>query len=259
MDYYHGTALSLMDQHKIDQDKAELGIKQQNANTEAKKATTMAGYKTDSNNQKMADSLKKDMDADAGRTGNFGLVSKKVLQAQNLETLANAFPDGNLDSRQIEELSLGLANMLSGSSGAARSQVEALVPHTWTGKMANVQEWLTSDPKGAGQQEFVKRMMHTIEREKQTSLDQLNQIREQRLSSHKQYSKADPEGFKSILQSYGLNPDDYDQNLLRKNKSSNQQNSSAPATVRMRDPKGNIRDIPADQVGEAIAAGGSKL
>lgn len=207
-------------------------IKQQNADTEKRKAGTMAGQRADASNQKMADSLKKDLDADAGRTGNFGTVSKKVLQAQNLETLANAFPDGNLDSRQIEELSLGLANMLSGSSGAARGQVEALVPHTWTGKMANVQEWLTSDPKGAGQQEFVKRMMHTVQREKETSQQQLNAIREQRLSAHKGYSKADPTGFKSQLQSYGLNPDDYDENLLRKTPAESpgsQSNSNKPA------------------------------
>ena len=181
------------------------------------KDQAMSDRKT-SINQKYADGLKKDLDADAGRTGNFGSVSKKVMQAQNLETLANAFPDGNLDSRQVEELSLGLANMLAGSGGTSRAQVEGLIPHTWSGKAANVQEWITSDPKGAGQQEFVKRMMHTIEREKETSLNQLNSIREQRLSSHKNFSKSDPEAFKSIVKSYGMDPENYDDNLLPKNK-----------------------------------------
>jgi hypothetical protein len=208
----------------------EFGLKREDTQSnmalrrEQMKATQ--GTRADATNQKMADSLKKDLDADAGRTGNFGTVSKQVLQAQKLEALANQFPDGNLNSRQVEELSLGLANMLSGSSGASRSQVEALVPHTWTGKMANVSEWLTADPKGAGQQAFVKQMMDTVQREKETSMQQLNAIREQRLSAHRNYANSDPSGFKAQLQSYGLDPNNYDANLQPIKKSDDSKKST---------------------------------
>jgi hypothetical protein len=193
--------------------------KEKDQQIEQQKASTMSGERADKRNDKLAESFKKDLDADAGRTGNFGKISNTLINAQKLEGLASQYADGNLDSRQMEELSLGLANMLSGSGGAARSQVEALVPHTWTGKMANVQEWLTSDPTGTGQQKFVKRMLETVSREKEIAAGQLNKIREQRLTAHQGYAKSNPEQFNSQLRSYGMDPGNYDGNLLPKKKS----------------------------------------
>lgn len=252
--------LSGEEQIKNMQAQQENQIKQQNANSESKKVSMMGEYKIDGVKQKYADSLKKDLDPDAGRTGNFGQVSAKVLASDRLKTLVDSYKDGNLPPQQMEELALGLSNMLAGSGGASRSQVEALVPHTWTGQKANVQQWLLNEPTGADQQKFVQAMIHTVEREKETANNQLNTIREQRLSAHKQYAKMDPEGFRSQLQSYGLNPDDYDQNLLRKNKTAQPaQSMNKSATVQMMGPDGNIRAIPADQVDAAKAAGGKPL
>ncbi|MGZ3770058.1 MAG: hypothetical protein ACXVCP_00400 [Bdellovibrio sp.] len=226
--FYAGQAFTAKDQmdqqfkqQELANKKTEIGIQQQNANTNARKVGVMQGQRADANNQKMAVALQKDLDADAGRTGNFGKISGTLISAQKLEQLTAQHPDGNLDPRQMEEYALGLANMVSNGSGAARSQVEALVPHTFWGKAQSVKEWLLNNPQGAEQQAFVKRMSETVQREKELAQTQLNQIRESRLTSHKAYSKADPEGFKSQLLSYGMNPDDYDQNLLRKKTAGN--------------------------------------
>lgn len=213
-------------QKEFDQKKEELEIKHQEIGL--KRQEQKGQY-----NQKLADALKKDLDADAGRTGNFGKISNTVINAEKLQQLTQQHPDGNLDPRQMEEYALGLANMLSGSSGAARSQVEALVPHTIMGNAQKMKEWLLNDPQGAEQQNFVKRMAETVEREKALAEEQLNKVREQRLTSHSKLAKQDPETYKAILKGYGLNPEDYDQNGLRKNKQAPQTNkpSAVPAAA----------------------------
>ncbi len=166
--------------------------------------------------QKMAADFKKDLDPDAGRTGNFGQISSRVQSAERLETLANAFKDGNLPPAQVEEFALGLSNMLAPGGGGSRAQVEALVPHSAVGDAAQLKNWLFNEPGGANQQKFVKMMSETIAREKETSNNQLNSIREQRLPLYADLAKKDPEKFKALMQSYKLDPNNYDQNLLRR-------------------------------------------
>lgn len=153
---------------------------------------------------KLATAMKNDFDADKGRAGNFGQISAKVQGAERLQTLISAFKDGNLPKAQMEELSLGLSNMLAGSGGAARAQVEALVPHTLFGQTQDAASWLMNEPRGAGQQKFVDMMAGTIDREKQTAQNQLNSIRAQRLPLYDKLKKNDPTMYNNLLQSYGL-------------------------------------------------------
>lgn len=165
-----------------------------------------AKEKTDAKDSALIDkytqNFKKDWDPDASRTGNFGKISATKIQADKLVGLVNQYPDHNLDSRQTEELALGLANMLSGSSGAARSQVEALVPHTLLGKMKNVKEWIMNNPYGAEQQAFVNRMLETVHRERDVATQQMNDIRARRIPFHAELQKKlGPERWNALLKS----------------------------------------------------------
>ena len=175
--------------------------------------------KEEADRDKLAKQFKDDMDANKGRSGNFGQISAKVQQADRLKTLVDSYKDGDLPPQQMEELALGMANMLSGQSGAARAQVEALVPHTWYGAKQSAEQWLMNEPKGAGQQKFVEQMAHTIDRERETANQQLNDIRRQRLGAHKRFQQMDPDQYNIMLHDYGIDPDDPVASLANKQKS----------------------------------------
>lgn len=188
------------EQKKFDQKNTEIGA-QQEANSI--KRAQVNGEKVD----KLAKDFKKDLDPDASRTGNFGKISAKVQNAEYLEGLVGSFNNRNLPPAQMEELALGMANMISGSNGgAARAQVEALVPHSAMGDAQKLKSWLLNEPYGANQQAFVDMMSHTIEREKGIANDQLNEIRIKRLSTHDRFKKSAPAQYNQMLSDYGIDP-----------------------------------------------------
>jgi len=153
---------------------------------------------------KLAKAMKDDLDADKGRSGNFGQISAKVQSAERLEGLVQSFKDGNLPPAQMEELALGLSNMLAPGGGTSRAQVEALVPHTAIGDASKLKNWLFNEPGGSNQQKFVEQMSHTIQREKDIANGQLNQIRSQRLPIHAELKKRSPDMYNALLHSYKM-------------------------------------------------------
>jgi hypothetical protein len=159
--------------------------------------------------QKRLTALGDALDPSKQRQGSFG-VSKQVFdRAERLQSLASAFPDGNLDSRQMEEIAIGLNAMLSGSNTGAQAQVASLVPKTVMGNAQKLREWLSNDPKGTNQQAFVQRMMGSVEREKQTAADQIKRTQLQRTQRYSDLEKSSPDEFYNMLQSAGIEPDEY--------------------------------------------------
>lgn len=196
-------ALDPKTQMELANKKEEFGVKRdeikENRDTRVQK-------QTDDRVDRLTKQLKEDFDADKGRAGNFGQISGKVQSAERLQTLINAYKGGDLPKAQMEELALGMSNMLAGQAGASRSQVEALVPHTFWGRTQDAGSWLLNEPRGAGQQKFVEKMADTIQREKETATNQLNSIRAARLPAHDTLKKLAPDQYSALLQSYGLDP-----------------------------------------------------
>ena len=155
----------------------------------------------------------KDLDPSAFRAGAFG-VSKQVFdRSERLESLLGAVDSmqkGDADSRQIEELAIGMNSMLSGSNSGAQETIKGLVPKTVYGDSRKLQEWLTNNPTGTGQKEFVKRMRGTIEREAQTAQDQIKRTRYQRLAKWDDVRTKDPERWDSVARSFDVDPGEYD-------------------------------------------------
>ncbi len=150
------------------------------------------------------------LDPSKGARGAFGIAKQSFDRAEKLESLASAFPSGNLDSRQIEELAIGMNSLLSGSNAGAASQVEALVPKTVMGDARKLKEWLTNEPTGTNQQAFVKRLLGTIEREKATVSDQMKRIKYERAGRYSDLEKTDQARFKNALEDADIDPDEYD-------------------------------------------------
>jgi flagellar biosynthesis/type III secretory pathway chaperone len=139
-----------------------------------------------------------------------GVAAVKFNTAERLETLGKAFADGNqIRDAEMEELAMGVANLLSGTSASARSQVEALVPKTAMGNAMKLKQWLMNEPTGLNQKEFVNRIMGTISREKATAADQIKRAQYTRIAPFKNLQDADPERFNDVLLSSGVDPKEY--------------------------------------------------
>lgn len=117
---------------------------------------------------------------------------------------------GGLDKRQIEEISIASANLLSSGTGAAQATIQALVPHTYGSDSAGLKEWLSSDPQGTNQQAFVNRMFETAKREKQLASEKIKGYRADMLGTYSDL--ADNDRYNKLKGKY-FGPDDkFDEN-----------------------------------------------
>lgn len=170
----------------------------------------MIGMKEDQRNADRITKLNEALDPTKMSRGNFS-VSKQIFdRAERLESLANAYKNTNdLDSRQIEELAIGLNAMLSGANTGAQRQVEALVPKSVWGNTQKLAEFLSNNPKGTQQGAFVDRILGSISREKETARDQMNRVRFSRISGFSDVQRKSPEDFDNVLRSNDVDPDEY--------------------------------------------------
>lgn len=155
---------------------------------------------------KLRKNLKDDIDPDRNRAGNFGKISQRYLQAQNLNTLARESNGNilNLAPQFQAELAEGMANMITSGTGSSEARVKALVPQSMVGDTQKLKGWLFNEPLGANQQAFTKLMLESIDREANQAQKQMSDIMKRRLSAHSELKKTDPEGYQAILQSYGF-------------------------------------------------------
>jgi hypothetical protein len=168
--------------------------------------------KTDQRTSDRLSKMSKDLDPSAMVRGAFSISKQVIDRADRLRTLddyVQAYQNGNADSRQIEELAIGMNSLLSGSNTGAQEQVKMLVPKTAIGNASKMYEFLSGNPQGTNQQAFVKRMMGTIENEKRTAQAQINKTRFSRIAQYKDVEAADPVGFNDVLRSWEIDPDEY--------------------------------------------------
>lgn len=134
----------------------------------------------------------------------FGKAANINRSAEAIETLIKQMPNPNdLDVRQIQEIARNLDAMLT-SGAATVTGTAKLVPKSYSGDAAKIAEYITSLPVGAGQGEFVKRMLDTVEREKQLATRQINQTHNKILSSYSHLADKSPDRYNEMLRSYGI-------------------------------------------------------
>lgn len=166
--------------------------------------------KTDKLNKDVVD-LQKALDPTQARSGEFAKQYSSLMQGEKLKALTTKAGTGlNLTPQELEEFSLGLGRLISGSGGAARSQIEALVPHSIVGNAAKTVQWLSNEPTGTQQQEFVKRMLGTVDREQDIARRELKKTIEKRHNAYSGKFKDDDSGIydntlNDALDSLGLN------------------------------------------------------
>jgi hypothetical protein len=180
---------------------------------EGARLNATVGQKKDQRTADRKSKLSKDLDP-SGLTRGPMSISKQVIdradRLRGLDESVKAFQDGNADSRQIEELAIGMNSLLAGANTGAMQQVQALVPKTAVGNAAKLAEWLTNNPTGTKQRAFVERMMNTVRRERQVAENQVQKTRYQRIAQYQDVKDADPEGYAEVLRSWGVEPSDYE-------------------------------------------------
>jgi hypothetical protein len=218
LDEYSPTKLSALKQmaytraQQIDDKLKSLQIVQQGQVAKDNKSIALS-QKEDQRLNDRASKLSDALDPSRLTRGPFS-VSKSIMdRSDRLKTLdeyVNAYQQGNADSRQIEELAIGLNALLSGASQGAQHQVEALVPKSAIGNTKKMIEFLTNNPQGTNQQEFVKRMMGTVQNERNTAEAQIKKTRMQRIAQFEDVKEGDTNKFNNILQSWEIDPNEYD-------------------------------------------------
>lgn len=176
------------------------------------------GEKTEQFDTKREDQLAKGLgqllNPYAAKGGLRGLMDR-VTQAELLKrSVARA--GGNPDRRQIEELAIGLNKLLSGSSGGAQHQVEALVPQTIWGDVNKLAERISNEPTGLGQQKFVSRMLETIEGEERKAAEIARNAVKQGLPEFSPLREMNRGRYESMLRARGFDPEIFDEKGLEK-------------------------------------------
>lgn len=109
------------------------------------------------------------------RSGTYGLNDAKVSQGNKLAVLFNQAYDPktgnyNIAKSQYGELAIGLANMISGGTGASDTQISDLKQATAAGDWNKVYTYVTGSPSNASSQDVFKLLAQSVEREANQSI-----------------------------------------------------------------------------------------
>lgn len=144
--------------------------------------------------------LQESTDPTKARSGAFGKQYDIVNQGDKLKRLvARASSGFDLTGQELEEVAMAQAAILGASGGRSRSQVQALVPHSLTGEVKKAWQWLSNKPTGTGQQEFVKRIYDTIEREQELARSELKKTIDKRIAVRRHLKEKNPQLFEEVV------------------------------------------------------------
>jgi len=147
-----------------------------------------------------------------GRQGAFGEQAKKAYQAQHI---LNAFDQyGDLDKMPkplIQEVVTGAASAFANGAVPTEGAIRGLLPNNINMNEAEISSWLTSNPRGANQKQFLTMMKDTLERQKGVSEAIIKQTQYQLLADHAPKLMKDPSRYAQWLASKGLSSDEYAQ------------------------------------------------
>ena len=167
------------------------------------------GLREDQYKNKRITDMGNDLDWNKNVRSAYGVTAQGFHRAERIEGLVNQYKDLNLDTREMSELAIGLNAMLQGSNQSAQKQVAELIPRSAIGNVQKLQEWLTNEPKGLKQQKFVQRMLNDVKREKEVMQKQLLRDARSKLSKYPDVEKNYPNEWADMLQSWGIDPEQY--------------------------------------------------
>lgn len=161
----------------------------------------------------MQKAFAQDFDPNINRAGEVGKNQARFNAANRVLALAVDPATGaaaNLTTNQMPELAQSVASLISSAGTGAQAQIEHLLPHSIVGDANKIAQWVTNEPRGAGQQAFVQLMIDTAKREQAVSGSAVKSAQAARLANHLAYFNLFPDQAKSQLQNYGFDPNEVD-------------------------------------------------
>lgn len=156
--------------------------------------------------RKRLDTLGKALTAEtASSRSAFGRGANNIRAAEAIEALTDQFKGhlDQMDERQITEVARSLDGLLAQGQPTISGTMH-LIPKTAVGNVAKMVEYLRNIPTGQQQGLFVKRMLETVEREKELAKDQIKRVQGKVLGPYMETLKRRPEDAKDILGPHGL-------------------------------------------------------
>lgn len=116
---------------------------------------------------------------------------------------------GGADKRQMAELQMEVAKVLTGQGVMSNESLNSLATNSARSKIANWQEWLTNNPTGQAQQQFVQRFQNTLERQANFNDKELDKYKQKSMAKYTTFEKQSPDEFYASLQQAGYDPKVY--------------------------------------------------
>ncbi len=163
----------------------------------------------------------------------LGKAAASMMASTELETLINSKPIDQLDTRDMEEVARIVNNMLTGGGTTAASSIEALVPQTFKGRMAEFLEYITNTPQSVDGQDFIKNYAKLAEKQKAKSMTDIGAIIQSRLPEFYRFQAEKPEEFSAIVNAKinALNTMSKAPETMNENKPLLQNNSGKISTI----------------------------
>lgn len=143
-----------------------------------------------------------ELDALQGGRGLLKAPTQKLQQSQSLEGLLNQYPDLNkMPPAQIAEFTSGFNNLVTGGQ-ATDVKLRKILPNNIAMHGADILQWISVNPQGAQQKEFLDQMSNSIKAQKKVAEDQINEGLNKHLKSIERTLR--PEDVKSLRTTRGI-------------------------------------------------------
>lgn len=150
----------------------------------------------------LLEKLGTDLDPHKGGSSLAGLAQATVNAAERVETLLNS--PGPMTTQRVHELTVMAATVAAGGHQPTESQVKGMYQKTFSGELADWAQFVTSKPKDAGVQAFMKQTAEQSEREKVTAKAQIKRAFLSKLSHHSSAFQKYPQEAHRIAKFAGL-------------------------------------------------------
>ncbi len=161
---------------------------------------------------KQTETLGKDLnDLSISSNSPAGISAKRALYAKsglNLIKQTESQP-GGADKRQMAELQMEVARVLTGQGVITNEQLNGLATRSAQSKVKNWEEWLSNKPTGIEQQAFVARFKDTLERQADFHGKELDRYKQKSMAKFTTFEKQAPEEFYASLEQAGFDPEKY--------------------------------------------------
>lgn len=133
----------------------------------------------------------------------YSNLGDRLTRANSAYALLQQHPDYNLNTSEMKDLALTAATLLSNQNRVPYELVQGLTPRSFTGDINKAIEYLANGPKNTNQQEFVKRIYNTVDKEREITQNSIKQIQKQQLEGFHGFAVARPDRYQAHVQAAG--------------------------------------------------------